>query len=68
MQPEYVLSHNHDRVVLRNYEGRVFEYPESAGGAPMVVGEDAGRPTLGFVEPPSPSAASQLSRYFPKFG
>lgn len=68
VQPEYVLSHNHDRVVLRNYEGRIFEYPESAGGAPMVVGEETGRPTLGFVEPPSPSAASQLSRYFPKFG
>ena len=28
VNPETVLSHNADRVVLRNYEGRVFEYPE----------------------------------------
>jgi lysine 2,3-aminomutase len=28
LQPEYVLSHNADRIVLRNYEGRIFEYPE----------------------------------------
>lgn len=28
VNPTYVLSHNSDRVVIRNYEGRVFEYPE----------------------------------------
>ena len=28
VNPGYVLSHNADRVVIRNYEGRVFEYPE----------------------------------------
>ena len=28
INPGYVLSHNADRVVIRNYEGRVFEYPE----------------------------------------
>lgn len=32
--PEYVLSRNADRVVLRNYEGRIFEYPEAADGTP----------------------------------
>lgn len=32
VSPEYVLSHNRDRVVLRNYEGRIFEYPEAADG------------------------------------
>ncbi len=26
--PEYVLAHDHERVLLRNYEGQVFEYPE----------------------------------------
>ncbi len=26
--PEYILSHSADRIVLRNYEGKVFEYPE----------------------------------------
>jgi lysine 2,3-aminomutase len=34
--PEYMLSRNADRVVIRNYEGRVFEYPESADGTPLV--------------------------------
>ena len=31
INPEYILSHNAERVVFRNYEGRVFEYPEAAG-------------------------------------
>ena len=30
VNPDYVLSHNADRVVIRNFEGRVFEYPEPA--------------------------------------
>ena len=34
VNPETVLSHNADRVVLRNYEGRVFEYPEVAETRP----------------------------------
>ncbi len=34
LNPEYVLSRNRDRVVLRNYEGRVFEYIEGASPAP----------------------------------
>src|SRR5207253_10450883 len=29
INPEYVLSHNADRVVIRNYEGKVFEYSEA---------------------------------------
>lgn len=36
INPEYVLSHNRDRVVIRNFEGRVFEYPEAADGTPVV--------------------------------
>jgi lysine 2,3-aminomutase len=35
VNPEYVLSRNADRVVLRNFEGRVFEYPEAADGRPL---------------------------------
>ncbi len=34
VNPEYVLSHNHDRVVIRNFEGRVFEYPEVGTALP----------------------------------
>jgi lysine 2,3-aminomutase len=36
INPEYVLSHNADRVVLRNYEGKIFEYPEASDGTPLV--------------------------------
>jgi lysine 2,3-aminomutase len=36
INPGYVLSHNADRVVLRNFEGRVFEYPEALDGTPLV--------------------------------
>ena len=36
INPDYVLSHNPDRVVLRNYEGKIFEYPEAPDGTPLV--------------------------------
>jgi lysine 2,3-aminomutase len=36
VNPEYVLSRNADRVVIRNFEGKVFEYPEAADGTPLV--------------------------------
>lgn len=32
VSPGYVLYHDKEKVVLRNYEGRVFEYPEKTGG------------------------------------
>jgi lysine 2,3-aminomutase len=35
--PDYVLSRNADRVVIRNYEGKVFEYPEASDGTPLVA-------------------------------
>ena len=34
VNPEYVLSRNRDRVVIRNFEGKVFEYIEGANPAP----------------------------------
>jgi lysine 2,3-aminomutase len=37
LNPDYVLSRNADRVVIRNYEGKVFEYPEAADSAPFVA-------------------------------
>lgn len=63
VNPEYVLSHNHDRVVIRNYEGKVFEYPEAADGTPIVLPKESALPNLGFA----PTPASRRSRYFPKF-
>jgi lysine 2,3-aminomutase len=35
VNPEYVLSRAAGRVLIRNFEGRVFEYPESKDGAPL---------------------------------
>ncbi len=35
VSPEYVLSRNADRVVIRNYEGKIFEYPEAMDGSPL---------------------------------
>ena len=37
VNPEYVLSRNADRVVIRNYEGKIFEYPEARDGTPLVT-------------------------------
>ncbi len=37
VNPEYVLSRNADRVVIRNYEGKVFEYTEDAAGTPRTA-------------------------------
>ncbi|MEO6035387.1 MAG: KamA family radical SAM protein [Verrucomicrobiota bacterium] len=34
VNPEYVLSRNKDRVVIRNFEGKVFEYIEGANPVP----------------------------------
>jgi lysine 2,3-aminomutase len=28
INPNYVVYHDHEKVVLRNFEGRIFEYPE----------------------------------------
>ena len=36
VNPEYVLSMNDDRVVIRNFEGKVFEYPEAPDGTPLM--------------------------------
>jgi len=35
VSPEYVLSRNANRVIIRNFEGKIFEYPEAADGSPL---------------------------------
>jgi lysine 2,3-aminomutase len=35
VNPDYILSRNGERVMIRNYEGKVFEYPEAADGTPL---------------------------------
>ena len=45
ISPDYVLSHNADRVVIRNFEGKVFEYIEAASSAPRY------KPSEDFIAP-----------------
>ena len=45
LNPEYVLCRNAGRVLIRNYEGRIFEYPETEDGTPT------GKPPKEIVEP-----------------
>ena len=35
VNPEYVLCRNAGRVLIRNFEGRIFEYPEAPDGTPL---------------------------------
>jgi lysine 2,3-aminomutase len=37
VNPEYVLSRNAERVIIRNFEGKLFEYPEASDGTPLVT-------------------------------
>jgi lysine 2,3-aminomutase len=45
INPDYVLSRNADRVVIRNFEGKVFEYVEAAKATPRY------KPSEDFVAP-----------------
>src|SRR6202789_925171 len=45
INPDYVLSRNKNRVIIRNFEGRIFEYPEAADGTPLAA------PPREMVEP-----------------
>ncbi len=35
VNPDYILQRNASRVVIRNFEGKVFEYPEARDGTPL---------------------------------
>jgi lysine 2,3-aminomutase len=35
VNPEYVLCHDNERVLIRNFEGKIFEYPEAIDGTPL---------------------------------
>ena len=45
INPEYVLCRNAGRVLIRNFEGKIFEYPEAADGRPC------GQPPKEITEP-----------------
>ena len=35
VNPDYILQRNSSRVIIRNFEGKVFEYPEARDGTPL---------------------------------
>jgi lysine 2,3-aminomutase len=37
INPDYILSRNSERILIRNYEGQVFEYPEASDGTPLTA-------------------------------
>ncbi len=38
INPDYIVSRNAHRVIVRNFEGKLFEYPEDANGMPVPGG------------------------------
>lgn len=36
INPDYILRRNDERVIIRNFEGKIFEYPEAADGTPLI--------------------------------
>src|SRR6266850_444144 len=47
INPDYILSRDADRIVIRNYEGQIFEYPEASDGTPLVSApQEIGEPEL----------------------
>ncbi|MBI2927366.1 MAG: KamA family radical SAM protein [Verrucomicrobia bacterium] len=37
INPDYIVQRTGERVLIRNYEGKLFEYPEAADGTPLVA-------------------------------
>ena len=46
INPEYLVSLNDERVVIRNFEGKVFEYPEADTTVPATPSKAAEEPAL----------------------
>ena len=45
LNPDYILMKDEQRVLIRNYEGKVFEYPEARDGTPLF------KPSEDFIAP-----------------
>ncbi len=45
VSPSYVLRRNDERVIVRNFEGKIFEYPEAVDGTPLF------KPSENFTAP-----------------
>jgi lysine 2,3-aminomutase len=35
INPDYIVQRTAERILIRNFEGRLFEYPEAADGTPL---------------------------------
>jgi lysine 2,3-aminomutase len=35
INPDYIVNRTDTRILIRNFEGRLFEYPEAADGTPL---------------------------------
>ncbi len=46
INPQYVLCRNAGRVLIRNYEGKIFEYPEAEDGTPLCKPKEIKEPEL----------------------
>ncbi len=46
INPDYVLRRDSERVIIRNFEGKIFEYPEAVDGTPLVTAPPALEPEL----------------------
>jgi lysine 2,3-aminomutase len=49
VNPGYILYHDEEKVVLRNYEGRIFEYPEAVDSAPVQRQPESPLPAGAFL-------------------
>jgi lysine 2,3-aminomutase len=45
INPDYILNRNSRRVLVRNFEGKIFEYPEATDGTPLL------KPSEDFLAP-----------------
>jgi lysine 2,3-aminomutase len=37
INPDYIIERTEERIVIRNFEGRIFAYPEAADGTPLTA-------------------------------
>jgi lysine 2,3-aminomutase len=44
VNPDYIVKKEEDRILIRNFEGRIFEYPEATEGIPMMAGSTLHEP------------------------
>ncbi|MGC3988103.1 MAG: KamA family radical SAM protein [Chthoniobacteraceae bacterium] len=52
VNPAYELYHDAEKVVIRNYEGKIFEYPESAYSGPAETPAPAPEPVVEAAKEP----------------